>query len=163
MKSLLFIGTVILTGCSLISGTPDINVNRSYVSRQQEYNDDYTDATVNSWWNRHYKSKIATQPNNIAPTLSNPAARLKSLLIISDPHPITDNRQTHQTFNDSHHFWYGGTPMWSNTISTNTPSGIHPRYTPPTYTGGGSVHVQGYFRKNGTYVHAYTRSAPYRR
>lgn len=31
------------------------------------------------------------------------------------------------------------------------------RWATPRYSGGGSVHVGGYFRKNGTYVHGYTR------
>lgn len=29
-----------------------------------------------------------------------------------------------------------------------------------TYSGGGSVHVKGYYRKDGTYVKSHTRSAP---
>lgn len=32
-----------------------------------------------------------------------------------------------------------------------------------TYTGGGTVNVRGYYRKNGTYVSPHTRSAPSRR
>jgi hypothetical protein len=38
-----------------------------------------------------------------------------------------------------------------------------PSYTPPSYSGGGTVHVRGYYRKDGTYVRPHTRSAPRRR
>jgi hypothetical protein len=40
-----------------------------------------------------------------------------------------------------------------------------PSYTAPSssYSGGGTVHVRGYYRKNGTYVQPHTRSAPHRR
>lgn len=39
-------------------------------------------------------------------------------------------------------------------------------YSRPTSSyssGGGQVYVRGYYRKNGTYVHSYTRSSPHRR
>jgi len=36
-------------------------------------------------------------------------------------------------------------------------------YSSGDYSGGGSVYVHGYFRSNGTYVNAYTRSSPHRR
>jgi hypothetical protein len=34
------------------------------------------------------------------------------------------------------------------------------RYSGRTYGGGGTVHVRGYTRKDGTYVRPHTRSAP---
>lgn len=37
-----------------------------------------------------------------------------------------------------------------------------PSYSPPSYSGGGSVHVRGYYRKDGTYVRPHTRSRPRR-
>jgi hypothetical protein len=33
------------------------------------------------------------------------------------------------------------------------------RETTSSYSGGGTVHVRGYYRKNGTYVAPYTRRA----
>ena len=36
-------------------------------------------------------------------------------------------------------------------------------YLAPSSSGGGTVHVRGYYRKNGTYVSPHTRSAPRRR
>ncbi|MGR9437942.1 hypothetical protein ACU8V1_23485 [Rhizobium leguminosarum] len=43
--------------------------------------------------------------------------------------------------------------------ATSRPGGYdgYSLWAKPSYSGGGSVHVGGYFRKNGTYVHGYTR------
>jgi hypothetical protein len=54
-------------------------------------------------------------------------------------------------------------------LAAPAPSSPPPAYTPsspsytPSYSGDGTVHVRGYYRKNGTYVQPYTRRAPRRR
>ncbi|MDP5200985.1 hypothetical protein [Flavobacterium sp. DG2-3] len=59
-------------------------------------------------------------------------------------------------------------PVYSNTLMSST-SKSNSNYTKTNYTNnqsstsGGSVHVKGYTRKDGTYVSPHTRSAPRRR
>lgn len=50
-------------------------------------------------------------------------------------------------------------PAWSSSDL----SFARPTLTGPSGGDGGSVYVRGYYRKDGTYVHAYTRSYPHRR
>jgi hypothetical protein len=71
--------------------------------------------------------------------------------------------------------WSGTTSSEATTSGSSTTSSspvtywpVQPAtssYTPSsssTYSGGGTVHVRGYYRKNGTYVAPYTRRAPRR-
>lgn len=50
--------------------------------------------------------------------------------------------------------------LWESKDNTSPVSDSYPS---PAGNSGKSVHVKGYYRKNGTYVHPYTRSAPSRR
>lgn len=52
---------------------------------------------------------------------------------------------------------------YSNYESTTTSSGSSTYNYSRSSSSGGSVHVKGYYRKNGTYVTPHTRSSPSRR
>lgn len=69
-------------------------------------------------------------------------------------------------FSDSlgYHNWYNYSPKpFSSSYEQNyTPTRSYKSYTPSRSTGG-TVHVKGYYRKDGTYVRPHTRSAPRRR
>ena len=49
-----------------------------------------------------------------------------------------------------------------STVTYTTPRLTGDRYSNRNYSGGGTVHVRGYTRKDGTYVRSHTRSAPRR-
>lgn len=85
-----------------------------------------------------------TTPNVINQTSNlsiNPANRIKSFLVT----PNTVSQPSNLSTNNNH---YINTPQYSGGVS---------------HYSGGPVHVNGYYRRNGTYVHSYTRSAPHRR
>lgn len=50
----------------------------------------------------------------------------------------------------------------SQTTAAQDSGGYSQSYSSDSYSGGGSVYVHGYYRSNGTYVNAYTRSYPHR-
>lgn len=52
-------------------------------------------------------------------------------------------------------------PKGKSTVQTTSSSSQYK--STPVRSSGGSVHVKGHYRKNGTYVRPYTRSAPRRR
>lgn len=60
---------------------------------------------------------------------------------------------------------YSNTSIPNNYSSSNynSSSNSYQRSSTKTSSGGGTVHVKGYTRKNGTYVSPHTRSAPRRR
>lgn len=74
--------------------------------------------------------------------------------------PCSSKDLSYLTFNDDSTYSYKGSkitpfPDGSPTYSNNSSS--------PSSSTGGTVHVKGYYRKNGTYVKPHTRSAPKRK